>query len=290
VGTLTFGSQLQAQITAFSRGDVNDDYRLNISDAVKILLYLFQGDTEIEGCLDAADLDDDGTIQITDGIYLLQYLFNGGPEPRWPFPYCDVDRTADDLTCVQFESCDPVRRSCGRPFDGDSVLFVIDRSGSMQDSGELAIAKHVVANAVSGLSEDVEFGIIFFDMGLKRYPADGAPLPATTETKEAALAFIEGMPGGNGGCPLPALEEALQMLNLAPGETRVIAYIGDGGGTCQGMSESEYLDNMNATITAQNTTGVMINCIGILMTGRVMQALYMEELATDNGGDYCAIQ
>lgn len=47
------------------------------------------GDASIQAvfpCPDAADLDDDGRIQVNDAMYLVLYLFNGGPPPLSPFP------------------------------------------------------------------------------------------------------------------------------------------------------------------------------------------------------------
>lgn len=81
----------------FIRGDSNRDSVVDISDAIKILLYLFRGD-ELS-CLDAADVNDDGSIDISDATYLLSYLFRGGPMPSLPYSEAGVDPTLDELIC-----------------------------------------------------------------------------------------------------------------------------------------------------------------------------------------------
>ncbi|MCZ6793885.1 MAG: hypothetical protein O7J95_09775 [Planctomycetota bacterium] len=82
----------------FIRGDVEENGDVNITDAIKILGYLFLGDDD-PPCLDAADVDDDGEVIITDAVFLLNHLFGGGAQPRPPFPEPGHDPTEDDVTC-----------------------------------------------------------------------------------------------------------------------------------------------------------------------------------------------
>jgi VCBS repeat protein len=86
----------------FRRGEVSNDGRLDISDAVQTLLFLFGGGRE-PACRDAADATDDGSVDITDPIYTLNYLFLGGREIPAPGPSaCGPDETADGLPeCVE---------------------------------------------------------------------------------------------------------------------------------------------------------------------------------------------
>lgn len=95
--------------TLFVRGDVNDDGRKDISDAIYILDYLFVGRFERPGCLDAVDVNDSGSTEITDAVYLLRYLFARGAPPPYPFPLCGADltgeSTGDPLDCEEYLSC-----------------------------------------------------------------------------------------------------------------------------------------------------------------------------------------
>ena len=79
----------------FVRGDSNDDGLVDISDAVAVLLYLFEG-AATPSCPDAADGDDSGAIDLTDSVYVLQYLFSQGPQPPAPFPLPGADPTPSD--------------------------------------------------------------------------------------------------------------------------------------------------------------------------------------------------
>lgn len=87
------------RLPEFVRGDVVVDARIQITDAISILLYLFAGSVE-PACLDSADVDDDGRITVTDPLVLLNYLFDGARTPAAPFPNLGSDPTADDLHCT----------------------------------------------------------------------------------------------------------------------------------------------------------------------------------------------
>jgi len=82
----------------FVRGDANLDYRIDISDGLKVLLHLFAG--EPVTCLDALDTNDSGSLEITDAILLLDHLFRGGATPSEPHPFAGEDPTSGDaLDC-----------------------------------------------------------------------------------------------------------------------------------------------------------------------------------------------
>ena len=62
----------------FSRGDCAVDGRLNVSDAVVLLLYLFRGG-EVR-CEDACDVDGSQQINLSDAVYLLNFIFGKGAD------------------------------------------------------------------------------------------------------------------------------------------------------------------------------------------------------------------
>jgi len=85
----------------FRRGDVDASATIDISDAVGILSYLFQG-TGTPECLEAADTDDNGEVDITDAVNNLGYQFLGQPPPSDPGPTnCGADSNAPFLGCNQ---------------------------------------------------------------------------------------------------------------------------------------------------------------------------------------------
>ena len=91
----------------FTRGEVDGDGVLKITDAIQILDYLFLGNIKDISCKDAADVNDNGIVNIADAQYLLGYMFAGtNPEPKAPFSACGVDPTPDDnLGCASFPQC-----------------------------------------------------------------------------------------------------------------------------------------------------------------------------------------
>ena len=84
----------------FKRGDSDGSCTVNITDAVFILDFLFQGGPN-PACPDASDTDDNGTVEITDPVFLLNHLFLGGPAPPAP----GIELTGSDTTTDTLEEC-----------------------------------------------------------------------------------------------------------------------------------------------------------------------------------------
>ena len=91
---------------AFRRGDVNDDARVDISDGVGLLGFLFLGGSA-PGCTDAADANDSGDVGLSDAIFIFGFLFLGGDPPPAPGPVnCGPDPDGSVfLGCESYESC-----------------------------------------------------------------------------------------------------------------------------------------------------------------------------------------
>ncbi len=86
----------------FIRGDSNWDDKVDISDAIFTLTFLFLNNNRFPTCMDAADANDDGKVDISDAITTLNYLFLGDPkELKPPFPNLGTDPTVDNLSCQQ---------------------------------------------------------------------------------------------------------------------------------------------------------------------------------------------
>ena len=85
--------------TLFRRGDSNLDGRVDLSDAVNTLGYLFSSTGNVT-CQDAADANDSGDLDISDPIFTLGFLFLGAPTTI-PDPYPDrgPDLSPDPIGC-----------------------------------------------------------------------------------------------------------------------------------------------------------------------------------------------
>ncbi len=179
----------------------------------------------------------------------------------------------------------------GQTLEGDGFFYAVDRSGTMQERGELARAKQEVSRNVSEFSSRTEFAVVFLDSNIQKFPPSGRPAQASPGIKSAALSWVSGIPGGSGSCMMQGIREALQFSNLSSAKRKVVVYVGDGGGTCRGANEAQYLREMLSTITAANYQRIQINCIGVLMdSSRAMHRNYMKQLAAANGGSYREIQ
>lgn len=85
----------------FVRSECSGDRKLDLSDAVFGLQYLFVGGAS-PPCLEACDANDDGGLDIADAVYTLQYLFLGGPQPPAPFGACGYDEAGYALGCASY--------------------------------------------------------------------------------------------------------------------------------------------------------------------------------------------
>ncbi len=97
----TTGLFLRVGSPSFVRGDSNGDRRINLSDVIFIINFLFRAGDPIR-CADAGDVNDDGGINLTDPIFFLDYLFRSGPKPPPPHPSLEEDPTDDSLDCQEY--------------------------------------------------------------------------------------------------------------------------------------------------------------------------------------------
>ncbi len=94
----------------FLRGNCNNDFSINIADAIFTLGFLFPptgAPAPMPLCFDACDSNDDGMINIADGIFALSVLFPpAGQMPDFmpPTGVCGIDPTADAVDCVGYDT------------------------------------------------------------------------------------------------------------------------------------------------------------------------------------------
>ena len=89
---------------AFIRGDVDQDGRVILTDAVSILDYLFLRQAS-PSCLLSADVDDNERVELTDAVRILDYLFLQGVPPVAPFPDCGTTPRSTSTACRESNFC-----------------------------------------------------------------------------------------------------------------------------------------------------------------------------------------
>ena len=94
-------------IGPFLRADTNDDGKVDISDPVYTLNYLFLESRPAPPCFATADSNGDGVVDISDPTHTLNHLFLGGPLPTPPYPECGVSDLESDilLGCAVSTGC-----------------------------------------------------------------------------------------------------------------------------------------------------------------------------------------
>jgi hypothetical protein len=80
--------------TLFVRGDTDSNGRLELTDPIIVLNFLFLG-TSRPRCSDAADGDDNGRLELTDAVRVLNFLFLGLAAPPAPSPSSAVYTAGD---------------------------------------------------------------------------------------------------------------------------------------------------------------------------------------------------
>ncbi|MEM7235360.1 MAG: hypothetical protein AAF517_24515, partial [Planctomycetota bacterium] len=76
-----------------------------ISDGIRIVDVLFSAGEPLP-CDDAGDANDDGSNDVSDAILVFGFLFQGAAEPPAPGVLsCGVDPTGDALACDRSPSC-----------------------------------------------------------------------------------------------------------------------------------------------------------------------------------------
>jgi Ca-activated chloride channel family protein len=106
------------------------------------------------------------------------------------------------------------------------VVFVVDRSGSMQEGGKMEQARKALQYCVSRLNPQDRFGIV--DFATDWNALSERLLPADAEQKARAKRYIERMEAAGGTNIEAGLGEGLKLLSRAEGRVPMIFFLTDG--------------------------------------------------------------
>ncbi len=157
---------------------------------------------------------------------------------------------------------------------GYSFVFVIDRSGSMSDSGSslLSAARQELAGKLDPLLPTHRFQIVAYNHQCV-YLKVPRLLPATDEKKAAVRPFLEGLLAFGGSGHDMALRAALAM------EPDVVFFLSDGGDPY--LTEIE-LTNLRRLAARRSS----IHCIQFGWGPAAQEEPFMQRLAVQNSGSY----
>ncbi len=190
---------------------------------------------------------------------VLSEKFHGGS----PFPGVGSDRGGKKLSMF------------GTNGQGNTFVFVIDRSGSMDERGgrPMRAARAEIVRNINLLDDLNQFNIIFYNDQYTKWRAKGMPF-ATDAERESAKRFAESQMAAGGTKHQEPLREALQ---LGP---EIIFFLTDGD-----ESELQLNEAQLARINRLNSHATQINVIQFGLGPR-RESAFLRRLAADNRGMY----
>jgi len=123
-------------------------------------------------------------------------------------------------------SLSPRPRAQERDILPKDLVFIVDRSGSMEEAGKLGQAKRALSFCLGRLSPQDRFGIVDFATDSSSF--EGRLLPASEENKARALRYVERLEAAGGTNIGAALEEGLGLLSPSPDRLAMAFFLTDG--------------------------------------------------------------
>jgi hypothetical protein len=177
--------------------------------------------------------------------------------------------------------------------ENDTIVYVIDRSGSMdwddasftdidgnrRTGNRMERAKCELQRSILGLSRNFRFNIIAFDCATFRWRSQMQE--ANDANKAAAIAWVRGLnPGGATGTG-PATA-----LGLEQRDNMSVVLLTDGEPNCGMPNEYDDFndDAHRRLIRDSNTQRATVTVFGIAASGRYRR--FCQNVASDNGGAY----
>lgn len=162
------------------------------------------------------------------------------------------------------------------------LVFVVDRSGSMEEGGKMDQARSALSYVVGRLDAGDRFGIVDFATGVAEF--EDKLVTATPENKKKALAYIAAIEAAGGTNIEGGLKRGLELLAKAPGRVPMLFFMTDGLPTVGSTSVEDILrsaGDKNAELRARLFT------FGV---GTDVNTLLLDKLAAANrgAGDYVA--
>jgi hypothetical protein len=172
------------------------------------------------------------------------------------------------------------------PEEFKNVVYVIDKSGSMDDENRLVRVKAELIAGIQSLKPEQEFSVVFFDsvtwpmfsqrglssssqFGRSRSSGTTRLLLADDDSKSRAIDWINGLDAGGGTVPLGAMLLAMKV------NPDMIMFLSDG------EFDRSYVTQISATNQKKRGNKARIDCIGLGKAVRTLQAI-----AQQNDGIY----
>ena len=164
-------------------------------------------------------------------------------------------------------------------FEGDSFVWCLDKSGSMNWGGRIDVLKQEMAEVLTAISQRVEFSIVAFSADTIYWNL--TPQAATIPGKVSAIAWVQGIDAGGMTLMAPALTRIIEISNLSRRKSKQIILLSDG-------EPSDGKETVLGAARRTNRERTPINTILISRSGSA--ARFFRQLATEHGGTFTKIQ
>ncbi|MBI5243167.1 MAG: VWA domain-containing protein [Elusimicrobia bacterium] len=158
------------------------------------------------------------------------------------------------------------------------IIFLVDRSGSMEDDGKILQARKALKSSINHLSPNDRFGIIDFATGVEAF--SGALVSADPGNRQRAQSYVDKIEASGGTNLQGALEEAIRMLEAGKSPERIpmLLLVTDGLPTV-GETQTDGLLRLVQSRNAALKTRFF--CLGV---GKDVNSLFLDKLAEGQHG------
>jgi Ca-activated chloride channel family protein len=156
------------------------------------------------------------------------------------------------------------------------VVFIVDRSGSMEEGGKMDQARKALAYCIKRLNPGDRFGIV--DFATDWSSLDSKLLQATSDNKERGVRYIERLDAAGGTNIEAGLTEGLKLLTPAPGRMPLVFFMTDGLPTVGQSDAAQLLRQAQASNSALKAR---LFSFGV---GSDVNTLFLDKLAQGNRG------
>jgi hypothetical protein len=185
-----------------------------------------------------------------------------------------------DPRVLEISRADPAALVSFVEAEYDGVFVVVDRSGGFYFG--LPYAKELMTRMIEDFSPESSYGVVFADRGVTQFPHSGQPAHGDPSFRASALEFVASVSGGAGSCIENGLQAALQLASSSPARKKAILYIGDGGGTCDGSAEEEYLESAVENVVKANKGYADFWAVGVNVNS--LHRSFLRDLTEINAG------
>ena len=162
------------------------------------------------------------------------------------------------------------------------IVFVLDRSGSMEEDGKIEQARKALSYCIGRLSAGDRFGVVDFATDVNIF--EPHLVAATAQNKARARHYVANISAAGSTDIDGALEEAFRLLHRSEGRIPMVFFITDGLPTVGMMDVPELLKRAHER---NSSLHARLFAFGV---GSDVNTLLLDKLAADNrgSGDYVA--